>query len=170
MEGTFTAIWRYDHKRHPVMRTFNSSGDIHPNARFLEEDKYGILERPSGLFFVQENLAYGIEPEFIGIKNMDLKFSTSDSRTALWKIWLNTNTVDGVWARLIDEILLRKEPLLKPYWLKRDFGDIDGASKYLEANEDNIVAAIGVDDEISANVHFAFRMVIKSFISNQDSL
>lgn len=156
--GTFTSTWDYSHKRHPVLKTYNEHGIEVFGESIIDDDSYGILVRPTGLFFSQDNLIMGLKPGFIGSTNLDLQFNTRNARTALWKIWLNTNDVDGVWARMIDEILLRKEPLLKRYWFLRDIGRIPCAVKYLEQNEGNIAAAIVVDDDISANTHFAIKL------------
>jgi hypothetical protein len=63
-----------------------------------------------------------------------------------------------VTARWLDELALRSDHVLKPYWKARDSGDIHNAIKYLRTNGDAIMASVDMDSEISAWTSLAFKM------------
>lgn len=66
--------------------------------------------------------------------------------------------IDGVTARWLDELALRSDPILKPYWKARDSGNLRTAIKYLKANGEAIMASVDMDHEISAWTALAFKM------------
>ncbi|KAH7134435.1 hypothetical protein EDB81DRAFT_903410 [Dactylonectria macrodidyma] len=70
-------------------------------------------------------------------------------RTELWSHWLKGATLDAVTACWMDELILREEPLLRPYWRARDLGRLESARRVLNANIDQIVAAIDIDTDVS---------------------
>jgi hypothetical protein len=76
----------------------------------------------------------------------------------LWKSWKDSTQFDGVTARFLDELALRSDPILKPYWSFRDAGNIHDAIKYLRTNGDAIMASVDVPHEISAWTSLAYKM------------
>ncbi|KAI8845454.1 hypothetical protein BC829DRAFT_280848 [Chytridium lagenaria] len=58
---------------------------------------------------------------------------------------------------MIDEVLLREEPLLKRYWSLRDKGDHKSARRYLLTNEPSIHAILHIDQDVSSRCHLAIR-------------
>ena len=71
--------------------------------------------------------------------------NTRESRTLLWREW-RTGRLEGIFAKLWDEKILRNEPLLAPYWLSRTFGRTGSAADYLEKIHYDAVAAIEIDN------------------------
>ncbi|KPM42671.1 hypothetical protein AK830_g3862 [Neonectria ditissima] len=71
-------------------------------------------------------------------------------RTELWSHWLKgADTLDAVTTCWMDELILREERLLRPYWRARDSGRLDAARAALDANIHQIVAAIDIDTDVS---------------------
>jgi len=58
------------------------------------------------------------------------KYSTSLRRQELWTYW-RSNKIEGVFARIFDEHLLREEKVLKKYWDFRDKGNKEKAVESL---------------------------------------
>ncbi|KAJ3411087.1 hypothetical protein HDV05_002757 [Chytridiales sp. JEL 0842] len=87
------------------------------------------------------------------MKKLRSSYGTGKARWALWKKWLDTEEIHGVWVRMIDEYLLRQEPLLKPYWRHRDNGNLEAAVDYLKENEIAIKVAIHFDDDVYAKLY-----------------
>eukprot|EP00833_Pecoramyces_ruminatium_P007188 jgi/Orpsp1_1/1181220/evm.model.c7180000076344.1 len=58
------------------------------------------------------------------------KYSTSLRRQELWTYW-RANKIEGVFARNLDEHILREEKVLKKYWEYRDHGDKEKAVESL---------------------------------------
>ncbi|KAJ3211446.1 hypothetical protein HDU67_004534 [Dinochytrium kinnereticum] len=87
-----------------------------------------------------------------------LKLGTSMARTALWKRWSESSDVHGVWARMIDEALLREESVLKPYWFHRDRGDHKSARLHLLNQEPAVLASLHIDPSVSSKCHLAIRL------------
>ncbi|RKP04048.1 hypothetical protein CXG81DRAFT_7368, partial [Caulochytrium protostelioides] len=156
-EGVFETTWDYALKRHPVLRTMHHGVEVE-TPTVIAKDSYRILGRPTRLFFQLENLLYYERRDIAIPYHRPFKFSTRKARTALWKVWFSTDQVDGVYARMLDEHLLRQEPLLRPYWRHRDAGRIKAAIRHLEKHEDQIAAAIYIDDDISSKSHVAFKL------------
>lgn len=84
--------------------------------------------------------------------------STSQARSRLWKRWKDTPGFDGVVVRWLDETLLRREPLLRPYWRRRDSGDLIGAEEFLNENVDAIMATVDLDNSISGWTPLAIKI------------
>jgi hypothetical protein len=49
----------------------------------------------------------------------------------------------------LDEPLLRRDPILRPYWRKRDVGYLDAAEAYLDQNMDAVMASVDLDNTVS---------------------
>jgi glycosyltransferase involved in cell wall biosynthesis len=77
------------------------------------------------------------------------KLSTAVLRTALWTLWAKPPHLDAVSACFLDEMILRKEPLLQKYWRLRDAGHLLRAAHFLDENLDLIISAIEPSAEAS---------------------
>ncbi|KAH0294534.1 glycosyltransferase family 4 protein, partial [Aureobasidium sp. EXF-3399] len=77
------------------------------------------------------------------------KLSTAVLRTALWTLWGKPPHLDAVSACFLDEMILRKEPLLQKYWRLRDAGHLLKAAHHLDENLDLIISAIEPSAEAS---------------------
>lgn len=86
-----------------------------------------------------------------------LRVPTWRLRTELWSLWLcrpkkggaAATAIDGPTACWLDNVILRQEPLLAPYWRLRASGRLDRAREYLSANMDGIAAAIEPATDVS---------------------
>ena len=124
---TYETVWDYARKRHPEIVTYDEHGHVVQTPLFLSNDTYNVVRKPDRLFFSSEDLFLDVHWANLFGKNgsvnkntcHQLQFGPRKARSALWKIWFSTHQIDGVWARLIDECLLRKEPLLRDYWRMR---------------------------------------------------
>ncbi|KAG9748080.1 glycosyltransferase family 4 protein, partial [Aureobasidium melanogenum] len=74
---------------------------------------------------------------------------TSVLRTTLWTSWAKPPYLDAVSACFLDEMILRKEPLLQEYWSLRDAGYLLEAAHVLDENLDLIKSAIKPSAEAS---------------------
>ncbi|KAI5203258.1 hypothetical protein E4T38_05187, partial [Aureobasidium subglaciale] len=82
-------------------------------------------------------------------KKIYRKLPTSVLRTALWTFWAKPPYLDAVSACFLDEMILRKEPLLQRYWRLRDAGHLLHAAHNLDENLDLIISAIEPSAEAS---------------------
>jgi hypothetical protein len=156
--------WVYNHQYHPVINT-RLNGYPVDTPEMIEHDWLGLLKKPSGTSFVDDNplLSFStLEPSFIGrftkLNTKTLPASTSQKRSQLWKVWKQRSNIDGVVIRWLDERLLRKDGLLKSYWRKRDRGALDKAEDYLALHADTIMASSELSNEISAWTPLAIRL------------
>ena len=102
---------------------------------FIVEDPYNLIRMGDS----SHKLASSIYREDLALLSIEKKISghfqfltgsqrTSWSRSMLWKIWnARKGCLEGTHAQLLDEHLLRKEPLLRAYWKRRDVVDLQGA-------------------------------------------
>lgn len=93
--------------------------------------------------FFPMGFAYG------GKKVIYEKLSTSIMRTALWKFWGKAPFLDAVSACWLDEVILRKEPLLKRYWHLRDAGYLYQAADVLDETLEEVISTIEPSHESS---------------------
>lgn len=70
-------------------------------------------------------------------------------RTELWNNWLKSNSLDGITACWMDELILREEPTLLKYWSYRSSGQLTAAKRELDENIERIVAAIELEKDTS---------------------
>lgn len=70
-------------------------------------------------------------------------------RTELWNDWLKSNSLDGITACWMDELILREESTLQRYWSYRSTGQLTAAKKVLDKNIEQIVAAIEIEKDVS---------------------
>jgi glycosyltransferase involved in cell wall biosynthesis len=141
-----------------------------PPAEIME-DEFGLLEKPKQFCFDDEDLLIyhsstslqQMVPSNRGyvaktfnavvtswpLRCMRLgevvsyhKLSSSALRTALWDSWQKAPYIDALTASFVDELILRKEPLLREYWQLRDSGFLRRAADVLDQDLEQIVSAI----------------------------
>jgi hypothetical protein len=160
----YECTWLYDHKFHPTITTkLNGSSVDTPDM--IRHDWLGVLKKPTRCTFTDENplLAFSTPTSTFmsrlfrsNIKQQEI--STSRARSHLWKAWKKRNDLDGVVIRWVDEELIRKEALLRPYWRRRDRGSLLKAENYLALHADAIMASSDLTSDISAWTPLAIRM------------
>jgi hypothetical protein len=160
----YECTWLYDHKFHPTITT-KLNGDLVDTPDMIRHDWLGVLKKPTRCTFTDENplLAFKTSTSsFMGrlfrtnVKQQEI--STSRARSQLWKAWKKRNDLDGVVIRWVDEELIRKEALLRPYWRRRDRGSLLKAEDYLALHADAIMASSDLTSDISAWTPLAIRM------------
>jgi glycosyltransferase involved in cell wall biosynthesis len=170
------ATWAYEHKFHPTI-SVTLNGDPVNTPKMISEDWFHVLDKPQKLGFLSDNplinfssISTNVITRFLGLNVQRSPMSTAHARTQLWKLWKGGRDLDAVTARWLDEDLIRSDNALKSYWRNRNFGMLDRATKYLDANADTIMARTDVDSEISAWVHVAYNLSdLYSFGSGGDS-
>lgn len=100
------------------------------------------------LFSFTSTRSYAIT-RWLGVHTRRYPVSTSQARSWLWKAWKEDPGFDGVIVRWLDERLLRRDPILRPYWRKRDLGQLDAAEEYLDEHRDAVMAGVDLDSTIS---------------------
>jgi glycosyltransferase involved in cell wall biosynthesis len=120
---------------------------IHHPLRWLERfPKHGAhISKPSSWFMAMMPFGYSETKKKIVYR----KPPTSVLRTALWTLWAKPPHLDAVSACFLDEMILRKEPLLYKYWKLRDAGHLLRAAHVLDENLDLIISAIEPSAEAS---------------------
>jgi hypothetical protein len=156
--------WTYDHKCHPTLST-TLQGTSSPTPDVIAKDEFDILTKPSSASFIHDDpllpfgsIQAGFFTRLFGLHRKSTPVSTSSARTVLWKSWKDSTQLDGVTARWLDEMALRSDRTLKPYWTARDSGNLRKAIKFLERNGDAIMASVDVDHEVSAWTSLAYKM------------
>jgi hypothetical protein len=156
--------WHYDHKFHPVIFT-TLNGKPVATPPMIEHDWFDVLKKPKNCSFVNDNPLFlfdSAKPSVISrllrLNTQWYPISTSRARTHLWKTWKDTKDIDAVTARWLDEIALRKDRLMKPYWKARDWGRLKAAEEYINSQSDTIMARIDIDPEISSWTPLAFKL------------
>ncbi|KAF2205298.1 hypothetical protein GQ43DRAFT_35562 [Delitschia confertaspora ATCC 74209] len=160
----YECSWLYDHKFHPTITT-KLNGESVDTPDMIRFDWLGVLKKPTRCNFADENpLLKFASPtsSFLSrlfrtnIKRQEV--STSRARSQLWKAWKKRLDLDGVVIRWVDEELLRREALLRPYWRRRDRGSLLKAEDYLALHADAIMASSDLTSDISAWTPLAVRM------------
>lgn len=160
----YECTWFYDHKFHPTITT-KLNGELVDTPDMIRYDWLGVLKKPTRCTFTDENplLAFkAATSSFMSrlfktnVKQQEI--STSRARSQLWKAWKKRNDLDGVVIRWVDEELIRKEALLRPYWRRRDRGSLSKAEDYLALHADAIMATSDLTSDISAWTPLAIRM------------
>jgi hypothetical protein len=160
----YECTWLYDHKFHPTITT-KLNGQSVDTPDMIQHDWLGVLQKPTRCTFTDENplLAFKTPTSSFlsrlvrsNIKQQEI--STSRARSQLWKAWKKRNDLDGVVIRWVDEELIRKEALLRPYWRRRDRGSLLKAEDYLALHADAIMASSDLTSDISAWTPLAIRM------------
>ena len=156
--------WTYDHKCHPTLSTRLHGVDV-PTPEAILNDEFNILSKPTSQSFIHDDpllpfnsINTGFFTRLFGMHRKSTSVSTSYARTVLWKSWKESTQLDGATARWLDEMALRSDPILKPYWRARDSGNLKQGIKFLEQNGDAIMASVDMDHEVSAWTSLAFKM------------
>ncbi|KAJ3329862.1 hypothetical protein HDU76_007000 [Blyttiomyces sp. JEL0837] len=180
-DGSYTksiATWTYLVNSPPEIITIETTTNTQiPTPEFIKTDIHGLLKLPDRLYFTVENLMFLERLRVVQSKagwsfsrlignwergdDVEVRFNTAKARTALWKVWLSTNLIDGVWAQAIDEHLLRSEPRLKKYWYFRDHGYVHRALQSLTSESPHhalIESTIHIDEEVSSKTHMAISL------------
>lgn len=160
----YESVWLYDHKFHPTITT-KLNGEVVETPDMIRFDWLGVLKKPTECTFTNEDpllsfksLRSGMIGRLLGTNVKRQAISTSKARSQLWKVWKKRNDLDGVVIRWVDEELLRREALLKPYWRRRDRGNLTKAEDYLAMHADAIMASSDLTSDISAWTPLAVRM------------
>ncbi|KAI8933556.1 hypothetical protein NX059_009290 [Plenodomus lindquistii] len=160
----YECTWFYDHKYHPSITT-KLNGEVVDTPDMIRHDWLGVLKKPTRCSFSDENplLSFNAPTtSFLStlcrtnVKQQEI--STSKARSQLWKAWKKRIDLDGVVVRWVDEELIRKEPLLKTYWRRRDRGSLLKAEDYLALHADAIMASSDLTSDISAWTPLAIRL------------
>lgn len=173
----YTTTSNYAHRRDPTMVTVLEDGDVRslisqPPQVFPEE---AIMQkRPSDVAFENDDLfirhhrddvrrirKYSgrvkslstiVNPgawSYFRKKKIYTPVPTWWLRTELWNNWLKSNSLDGITACWMDELILREEPTLQKYWSYRSTGRLTSAKMDLDENIEQIVAAIEIEKDVS---------------------
>jgi glycosyltransferase involved in cell wall biosynthesis len=160
----YHATWDYEHKFHPDIHT-TLNGEPVETPAMIAEDWFAVIDKPEKCGFLSDNPLLSFRSpksnfvsRMLGLNYKRYPIPTSTARTQLWKIWKDTNELDAITSRWIDERLLRSDKILNSYWRNRDIGRLDAARQYLDDNADTIMARVDIDQMISSWVHIAFKM------------
>ena len=154
----------YDHKFHPTIVTTLNGERVEPPPLILD-DHLDVLKRPKHVSLLDDNPLFGFSSikfnpltRFLGFSSRQYPVSTTQTRSWLWKAWKEDPTFDGVVVRWLDERLLRRDPVLRPYWRKRDLGNLKAAENYLDQNRDAVMASVDLDNGISSMTPLALKI------------
>jgi hypothetical protein len=160
----YESSWLYDHKFHPTITT-KLNGESVETPDMIRFDWLGVLKKPTRCNFTDENPLLEFKTATTSLMGRLFRtnvkrqvISTSRARSQLWKAWKKRLDLDGVVVRWVDEELLRKEALLRPYWRRRDRGNLVKAEDYLARHADAIMASSDLTSDISAWTPLAVRM------------
>ncbi|KAM3074372.1 hypothetical protein ACMFMG_002820 [Clarireedia jacksonii] len=160
----YESQWSYDHKYHPTIFT-TLNGETVDTPDLIKWDHLGVLKKPTNFTFRHDDPMIGFKslhphalPRWLGRNIQKSPVSTSRARSRLWKAWKDNSAFDGVIMRWLDERLLRREPLLRPYFCRRDHGNLKSAEEYLHDNADAIMAVVDLDKSISGWAPLAFQI------------
>ncbi|KAE8441936.1 hypothetical protein EG329_004144 [Mollisiaceae sp. DMI_Dod_QoI] len=171
IEATFVVgldVWEcryiYDHKFHPtIVTTLNGKKVDTPDL--ILYDHLNVLKKPSHVSFLDDNPIFGFKAavsnpisRLFRTNTRQYPISTSQSRSLLWKAWKDNAAFDGVVVRWLDERLLRRDRILKPYWRSRDFCNLPAAEEYLDSHHDAIMASVDLDNSISSWTPLAMKL------------
>jgi len=167
---TWDTTWTYNHQRHPSTSTVHiDNGEIRfvdKPSKEVTKDMYGFFKKPQKVGFEREDLLFYHPKKLDKLCKRKMWFNntvyenaqTSRLRTILWQQWATAPNLDAVSACYIDEMILREERLLRPYWRLRDAGHFRSANKYLRSQINVIAATIEVTDDISQNTFLSIKM------------
>ncbi|OJJ07409.1 hypothetical protein ASPVEDRAFT_46734 [Aspergillus versicolor CBS 583.65] len=163
-EDVHHAKWTYDHKFHPVIKTTLNGQDV-PTPPMIQDDWFHVLQKPTRSSFLHDNPLFFFRSiktnaitRMLGLNVKTRPIPTSRARTHLWKSWKGSKEFDAVTTTWLDELLLRSDRVLGPYWRNRDFGRLDAAGDYLDGQVDTILARVDIDPEVSSWTQMAFKI------------
>ncbi|KAK0707728.1 hypothetical protein B0H67DRAFT_543007 [Lasiosphaeris hirsuta] len=174
----FITTFDYQHRRDPMRRTVLREGPATavvawPPRLFDHEEL--LLQRPSDISFEADDLLIHHGRDQIQLitemaenngaslqsildprvwnywrkKTVHRRIPTWWLRTELWSHWRQSGNLDAISACWVDEHILRGEPLLRDYWRARNTGQLIKAKNILDAQIEQIAAAIDIDKEVS---------------------
>ena len=154
----------YDHKFHPTILT-TLNGQRVETPPLILYDHLDVLKKPKHVSFLHDNPLFSFTStrsypitRWLGVHTRRYPVSTSQARSWLWKAWKEDPGFDGVIVRWLDERLLRRDPMLRPYWRKRDLGNLEAAEEYLDEHRDAVIASVDLDSTISSWTPLAMKM------------
>lgn len=179
MEATFTqgemsyfSKWDYEHRSHPIIET-TLTRSMPGQSKVVQDsetpdmityDWFGVLKKPTNCSFIADNPLFSfsspksnIVSRTLGMNTQVHPVSTALARTHLWQTWKGGKDVDAATVRYLDEMSLRADAVLRPYWAGRDLGQLRAASEYLDSQADAIMARTDMDPEISSWSAIAYK-------------
>lgn len=128
-------------------------------------DHLDVLKKPKKTSFLDDNPLFSFSSihsnpltRWLGFYTRRYPVSTSQARSWLWKAWKEDPGFDGVIVRWLDERLLRRDDVLRPYWRHRDFGHLGTAEDFLDQNRDAVMASVDLDNTISSWTPLALKV------------
>jgi hypothetical protein len=163
-EDVWENKYLYDHKFHPTIST-TLNGRTVDTPPFILYDHLAILKKPDHVSILDDNPLFSFTSvksnaitRWLGLASRKYPVSASQARSRLWKAWKEDPGFDGIVVRWLDERLLRRDPILRPYWRKRDTGALDAAEAYLDQNRDAVMASVDLDNTISSWTPLAIKI------------
>jgi hypothetical protein len=128
-------------------------------------DHLDVLKKPTHFSFLDDNPLLSFNSihttpvsRWLGLHTKKYPVSTSQARSWLWKAWKDDPAFDGVIVRWLDERLLRRDKMLRPYWRSKDTGNLKSAEDYLDKNRDAVMASVDLDNTISSWTPLAIKI------------
>jgi len=170
-EATFVVgadVWEskyfYDHKFHPTIVT-TLNGQRVDTPPLILYDHLNVLKKPLNTSILDDNPLFSFTSlssnpvtRWLRLRTRRYPVSTSQARSLLWKAWKSKPGFDGVIVRWLDERLLRRDPVLRPYWRLRDRGELVAAEEFLDRNRDAVMASVDMDHTISSWTPLAMKV------------
>ncbi|EFX04881.1 glycosyl group 1 family protein [Grosmannia clavigera kw1407] len=163
-EQVYHASWDYEHKFHPEVAVMLNGKPVE-TPLMIKEDWFHVFDKPDSCSFLSENPLLSFSSiksnpiaRFFRFNVKRYQIPTSVARTQLWKVWKNSRDVDAISVRWLDEKLLRSDRIMRRYWRLRDFGRLDAATAYVDAQVDTIMARVDIDPQTSAWTNLAFKL------------
>jgi glycosyltransferase involved in cell wall biosynthesis len=171
MEATFIegsdihhSTWSYEHRSHPVIKT-TLNGLPAATPPMVRYDWFKVLSKPEKCNFLADDPLFSFTSmranlvwRMLGLNVQNRRISTSSARTCLWEGWKGSKNLDAATVRWLDELSLRSDQTLKPYWKARDWGRLKTATDYLDAQSDAVMARTDINPDISSWTLLAYKM------------
>ncbi|KAI9330601.1 hypothetical protein BDR26DRAFT_871239, partial [Obelidium mucronatum] len=185
VSGTTLAIkYDYSHPKHPTGSTSvaiaAAKDEEIPSPPEIIDDHYGIMQLLpfKSIFDSCELMTKELSPlrqyefrrgfPFMGLKSIEYcstPYVTRRRRDILWASW-RAGKIPGVFARVLDQNILRKEPALRQYWIYRFTGRADQAVRFLEDNRDHLNNVLYVADRPATRTRLQIRFSDLLIMSN----
>ncbi|ORX73474.1 UDP-Glycosyltransferase/glycogen phosphorylase [Anaeromyces robustus] len=162
----------YSHPQHTRLNTIllnQETGMSIPISTPTEvaQDPLKLLPRlpPSSFYVYNELLTHDLKSTTKGFLSRQGRhkyiyaapFGTTRGRQELWTYW-RANKIEGVFARDVDEHLLREEPVLRNYWKARDRGKKEEAQASLMEFKEilDVILVVSDNPTTRTNLHIKF--------------
>jgi len=162
-EDSYHSKWDYEHRSHPIIET-TLNGRPSETPDMITFDWFAVLSKPTNCSFIADNPLFSfssprsnIISRTLGMNTKLHPVSTALARTHLWQTWKSSKDVDAATVRYLDEVSLRHDAVLRPYWAGRDLGQLKAAAEYLDSQADAIMARTDMDPEISSWSAIAYK-------------